>query len=72
VRAVEYRVVGGGDTAELSNEVNALIRRGWKPWGSLVVSVEYESAWFYQTMVRYEEGEGCASPSVGGVALPTK
>ena len=50
---MEYKIVYGEDPRELEEEVNELIRKGWKPQGGVCVLRERNNYWsFYQAMVR--------------------
>ena len=57
-RVVEYKLAYGGGGVGIEESVNELIKRGFQPFGQLVVamiSVEEEAIYYAQPMVRYED-----------------
>lgn len=54
MKIVEYQILTDNDPACLSLQVKSLIKRGWQPWGGLVINSEKGDD-LVQAMVRYEE-----------------
>ena len=50
---MEYYVCEAKTTAELRDEVNRYIKKGWRPVGGVAVnqSISTSTWWFYQAMV---------------------
>lgn len=46
-----FLVVSERETAALENTVSKLIMQGYHPHGSMVIQIERDEAYFYQTMV---------------------
>ena len=46
-----FLVVSERETAALENTVSKLILQGYHPHGSMVIQVERDEAYYYQTMV---------------------
>jgi hypothetical protein len=49
---MEYRIIAGRDVQKLENDVNDLIRKGWKPQGGVSRAETNEFSWFAQAMVK--------------------
>lgn len=48
----QYAVVVFPDLAQVVNEVNALLARGWQPVGGIQVSAQGSNVYHYQAVVK--------------------
>jgi len=51
---VEYGSCAEHTDGELAGAVNEQIKKGWVPWGSPYTTVQYDTLFFHQAMVRYD------------------